>query len=87
MQTARLILAIFKIHSLDSKEIEFVLLFPQAELEEDILMQLPIVFQVDSKIKSDSYKQYFLKLNKNLYWIKQGKFNWWEELKKLLVDI
>ena len=87
MLTARLILAIFKIHRLDSKSIEFLLLFPQAELEEDILMQLPILFQVDSEIKSDSYKQYFLKLNKNLYWIKQGTFNWWEELKKLLVDI
>ena len=47
MITVRLILAILKLHNLDSKAINFVLAFPQADLEEDIWMQLPIVFQVD----------------------------------------
>ena len=40
----RLILAIAKIHNLDSKAINFVLAFPQVDLEEDIWMQLPIGF-------------------------------------------
>ena len=53
MLTVRLILAIFKIHSLDSKAIDFVLAFPQPGLEKYIWMQLPIEFQVDGQIEPD----------------------------------
>eukprot|EP00956_Cyclotella_meneghiniana_P022895 scaffold43790_cov38-Cyclotella_meneghiniana.AAC.11 len=42
MLTVRLILAIAHIHKLDSKSIDFVLAFPQAELNVDIWMELPI---------------------------------------------
>ena len=48
-------------HSLDSKAINFVLAFPQADLEEDIWMQLPIEFQVDGQTEADSDNQYVLK--------------------------
>ena len=48
----RIILAIAKIHSLDSKSIYFVLEFLQADLEETIWMQLLIGFQVDGTIGS-----------------------------------
>ena len=47
MLSVRLILAIDKLHNLDSKAIDFVLAFPQADLQEDIWMYLPIGFQVD----------------------------------------
>ena len=63
MLTLHLILAIAKIHSLDSKAIDFVLTFPQAELEEKSSMQLPIGFQVCGQTEADSDKQYVLKLN------------------------
>ena len=86
MLTIRLILAIAKIHSLYSKAIYFVLAFPQADLEEYIWMKLPIVFQVDGQTEADTDKQYVLKLNKNLYGLKQGSFNWYEKLNKLLVN-
>ena len=86
MLTIRLILAIAKIHSIDSKVIDFVLAFPQVDLEEYICMQLPIVFQVYGKTEADSYRQYVLRLNKQFYGIKQGSFNWYEKLKKLIVD-
>ena len=46
MLTVRLIIAISKIYSLDSKSIDFVLVFPQADLKEDIWMKLTIGFQV-----------------------------------------
>ena len=49
MLTVRLIIALPKIHNLDSKVIHFVLEFPQADLEEEIWMQLPIGFQVDGQ--------------------------------------
>ena len=40
MLTVCLILALAKIHNIDTKAINFVLAFPQVNLEEDILMQL-----------------------------------------------
>ena len=54
MLTVRLILEITKIHNLDSKAIEFVLAFPQADMEEDIWMQLPIGFQINVQTEADS---------------------------------
>ena len=59
--TVRLILAIYKIHSLDSKAIYFVLAFTQTYLEEDIWMQLPIGYQVNGQTEADFDKQYVLK--------------------------
>ena len=61
--SVRLILAITKIHKLESKAIDFVLAFPQADLKEDIWMNLPIGFQVDDQIEADSGRHYVLKLN------------------------
>ena len=49
-------------------------------------MQLPIGFQVDGQTEAYFDKQYVMKLNKNIYGLKQGIFNWYEKLKKLLVD-
>ena len=81
-----LILAIAKLHNLDSKAIDFVLAFPQADLEEDISMYLPIGFQVNGHTEVSSELSFLLKLNKNLYGMKQGSYNWYENLKKSLVD-
>ena len=86
MLTVHLILAIAKLHKIDSKAMDFVLAFPQADLEEDIWMHLPIGLQVDGQTEADSDCQYVLKLNKNLYGLKQGSYNWYEKLKKSLVD-
>ena len=49
-------------------------------------MHLPIEFQVDDQTESDSDNQYFLKLNKNIYGIKQVSFNWYKKLKKFIVN-
>ena len=73
----RLILGIAKIHSLDSRSIYFVLAFLQADLEEDICMQLTIGSQVGVQTEADYYRQYVLKLNKNVYGINQGSFSWY----------
>ena len=71
---------------MESKAINFVLAFPQADLKEDIWMNLPIGFQVDGQTEADSDRHYVLKLNKNLYGPKQGSFNWYEKLKTSLVN-
>ena len=53
MLTVRLILAIAKIHSLDSKAMDFVFAFLLVDLEENIWMQHPIVFQVGGQTEAD----------------------------------
>ena len=75
MLSVRLILAIAKLHNLDSKAIDFVFAFPQADLEEDIWMYLPIGFQVDGHTEKSSERRYLLKLNESLYGLKQGSYN------------
>ena len=42
--SARMLLAIAKIHNLPSKGIDFVLAFPQADLEIPVYMELPMGF-------------------------------------------
>ena len=73
-------------YNLDSKAIDFVLAFPQADLEEDIWMYLPIGLQVDGHTEASYERSFLLKLNKILYGLKQGSYNWYKKLKKSLVD-
>ena len=68
----RLIFAISKLHNIDSKSIDFVLAFPQADLEEYIWMYLLIGLQVDGHTEASSDCSFLLKLNINLYGLKQG---------------
>jgi hypothetical protein len=83
MVTVRLILLLAQIYKLESKAIDFALAFPQAELDINIWMYLPIGFQVDTENES---KCYILKLNKSLYGLKQASLNWFEKLKQGLID-
>ena len=73
-------------HNLESKAINFVLAFPQAELNEDIWIKFPAGFQVYGQTEENSDKHYLLKLEISLYGIKQASFNWYEKLKKDLED-
>ena len=84
MLTVRLILAIAHIHKLESKSIDFVLAFPQAELDVDIWMELPI--GMCPEIDETNKNRYVLKLKKNLYGLKQASFNWFDKLKTGLMD-
>ena len=65
MLSVRLILAIAKLHNLDSKAIDFVLAFAQAYLKKYIWIYIPIVFQVDGHTEASSERSFLLKLNKN----------------------
>jgi hypothetical protein len=84
MLTVRLLLALCNIHSLESKSIDFVLAFPQANLDADIWMELPTGIVVADK--SNKSCAYILKLKKSLYGLNQASLNWFEKLKQSLVD-
>jgi hypothetical protein len=84
MLTVRLLLALCNIHGLESKSIDFVSAFPQADLNEDIWMELPTGIIVSEK--SDEFRAYVLKLKKNLYGLKQASLNWFKKLKLGLID-
>ena len=70
MLSVRLLLAICHIHGLDSKAIDFVLAFPQADLDIDIWMELPEGMVPEND--EDNKGKYVLKLNKSLYGLKQA---------------
>ena len=74
MLSVRLLLFISKINNLDLKSINFVLAFTQAELNEDIWMQLPAIFQVDKETEEKSDNHYLLKLEVSLYGLKHESF-------------
>jgi hypothetical protein len=78
MISVKLLLVIAKIHGLESKLIDFVLAFLQADHDVDIWMDLAIGFK---PTKDPNHKlQYILKLCKNLYGLKQASFNWYKKL-------
>ncbi len=57
----------YKIHGLLSKSIDFVIAFPQADLEVRIYMELPNGFDAPN---GENCKFYVLRLNKSLYGLK-----------------
>jgi hypothetical protein len=79
----RLLLAVTKIHGLSSKSIDFVLAFPQADLEVPVYMELPLGFDASN---NGNRKLYVLCLNKSLYGLKQAGYNWFAKLRNGLID-
>jgi hypothetical protein len=78
-----ILLAVAKIHSLSSNSIDFVLAFPQADLEVPVFMELPLGFDAPD---SQNRKHYVLQLNKSLYGLKQAGYNWFAKLSNGLED-
>jgi len=64
------------IYGYHSRSIDFVLAFPQATLKEMVFMEFP----AGVEYPNGSRKQYVLKLNKNLYGLKSGAYNWFQML-------
>jgi hypothetical protein len=82
--SVRLLLIVAKVHGLSSKSIDFVLAFPQADLDVPVYMELPAgVNPVD--VTDENRRRYVLKLNKSLYGLKQAGYNWFEKLREGLL--
>jgi len=65
---------------LDFKSIDFVLDFPQADLDIPVYMELPSGVTPTDEVDENS-RRYVLRLNKSLYGLKQVGHNWFEKLK------
>ena len=80
--TVRFLMIIASIMKWKTRQIDFVLAYPQADIEQPMYMELP-----SGVIPTDPSKDYVLKLNKNLYGQKQAGRIWAEHLKDGLEKI
>jgi hypothetical protein len=81
--SVRILLAVAKIHGLSSQSNDFVLAFPQADLEVPVYIELPLGFDAPD---NESQKFNVLHLNKSLYGLKQVGYNWFAKLSNGLQD-
>jgi hypothetical protein len=76
------------INNWHTKQLDFVLAFPQADIERELYMKLPAGFTVEGKrITEEEKKEYVLKLLKNLYGQKQAGRVWYQHLRRNLIKI
>jgi len=66
-----MLLIVAKIHKLEFKSIDFVLAFPQADLDVPVCMELPSGVTPIDEIDVNR-RRYVLQLNKSLYGLKQA---------------
>ena len=71
------LMALSIIHELETRSIDFVLAFPQADLDVPVYMELPMGFR-----HHDTSQRYVLRLNKNLYGLKNASLNFFNLLKE-----
>ena len=77
--SVRFLLTLSEIVGLESRTIDFVLAFPQADLDVPVYMELPIGMDVPGF--EDSRKSHVLCLKRSLYGLKQASANWYDMLK------
>ena len=70
-----LLLVIASLNKIPTRSIDFVLAFPQAELEVPVYMELPAGFNPKG---GGSKKGFVLKVVKNLNGLKNASLNWFE---------
>jgi hypothetical protein len=78
----RLFLVISILRGWETRQIDFVLAFPQADVECDIYMEVPPGFDLKGQ-----KKKYCLKLKKNIYGTKQAGRVWNKHLNKGLIKL
>jgi len=71
-----------EIMNLDIKAIDFVLAFPQAELDVPVYMEIPVGMNI-ADLEERSYT-HVLKSKKSSYVLKQDGYNWHHKLKTAL---
>ena len=77
--SVRFLLIITELAGLETQALDFVLAFPQADLDVPVYMELPAGIDLGHGIQK---RAYVLELKKSLYGLKQASSNWYECLKK-----
>jgi hypothetical protein len=80
----RLVLILAILHKWHTRQVDFVLAYPQADVECDMYMQLPQGFELEGSLDK---RDYCLKILKNIYGQKQAGRVWNQHLHKGLVKI
>ena len=80
--SVRILLTLSAIENLHTKPVDFVLAYPQTDLDVDIYMESPQGFNAGPE-----NGRYILKLQKNLYGTKQVGQNWFEKLSSSLGNL
>ena len=75
--TVRLLMTLSVALGLKTKQVDFDLAFAQAELDEDIFLELPKGFVADDDGQEGAY---VMKLNRSLYGLKQAALYWFQHL-------
>jgi hypothetical protein len=82
--TTRFFLTQSLLHNWKTKQIDFVLAFPQAPVERDLYMEIPKGIRVDG---AEDGEEYVLQLVRNLYGQKQAGRVWYQYLVDGLLEI
>ncbi len=87
--TVRLLLTLALVHSWQTRQINFVLAYPQAETRTTLFMELPKQYEVQQgSLKRNintvkpTLQPHVLKLEKNLYGFRDGGLTWFKHLTK-----
>ena len=82
--SVRFLMIVAQVLELDTQAIDFVLAFPQAELEVPVYMELPADMDLAGHGKDSS--KYLLKLKRSFYGLKQASMNWHCKIKIFFKD-
>jgi hypothetical protein len=86
--TIRFVMTLAIINNWHTKQLDFVLAFPQADIERELYMKLPTGFSIEGMTLSEEEKKdHVLKLVKNLYGQKQAGRVWYQHLRKNLIKL
>ena len=80
--SVRFLLVVAQVLDLNTQAIDFVLAFPQADLDVPVYMELPAGMELAGH--GNRSNTYVLRLKKNLYGLKNASLNWHQKLKTAL---
>ena len=78
----RTLLTVSALYGWHTRQIDYVLAFPQAPIEREIYMKIPAGF----KVKDGSNKDYVLRLHRNVYGGKAASRTWYQYLSNILIN-
>ncbi len=84
--TIRFFMTYAIINNWHTRQLDFVLAFPQADIERELYMKLATGFSIEGiELTEEEKKEHVLKLGKNLYGQKQAGRVWYQHLRKSLI--